>query len=188
MEEGETVNDLVGNLTGNERSSASGYIMLALAVSAAAHCNDYDAADAPMFLHTLRVAQRLAEARPYNLDAVIAGLLHDAAESGRARLDTLPMEIAVGDLACPLSLALHDTLTLLKRPMGLTYAAYIHRLAADPLAVQVKLADLDDNLNRRRMKLAPRPFRKSHEVRYLVARRYLLEAVRSYDEWLARMP
>jgi hypothetical protein len=46
--------------------------------------------------------------------------------------------------------AVVDALEAISRTEGERYGAYIERVAANPLAVRVKLADLQDNLDSRR--------------------------------------
>lgn len=103
-----------------------------------AHRGQVDKAGSPYVLHALRVMLRLdGEA------ARIAGVLHDVIEDTDCTLDQL-RELGY-------SPAVLDALDRLTHRPGDAYDAYIDRVEASPLARAVKLADLEDNLDVRRL-------------------------------------
>lgn len=186
------MHDLLGDLEGSARAAQASLLAAALAVAAVAHRDDYDAAGVPMLLHVERVAARLAQRQPYYDERlVVIGLLHDAVESGGARFERRgtandPIIIAE-DVACPLTSRIVSAIDALNRPRHFPYARYIEALASDELAVEVKLADLEDNLDGQRMKRLPAEFRAKHQKRYLAAHKYLMEVRTSRRKWLRGM-
>jgi (p)ppGpp synthase/HD superfamily hydrolase len=96
----------------------------------------------PFILHPLRVLLRLATDEERTVAA-----LHDVLEDTPITLDELRRQGYR-----PAILVAVDRLT---RRNGEPYAAYIERVAADPLARRVKLADLADNLAHNRDVDAP---------------------------------
>lgn len=91
----------------------------------------------PVLDHVARVA---AAALPYGGTAVAVAWLHDVVEDSAVTVDAI--EACFG----PEIARAVDALTRRKRDE--TYEAYIERVAANPLAVGVKLCDLADNLAR----------------------------------------
>jgi (p)ppGpp synthase/HD superfamily hydrolase len=128
----------------------------ALALMRAAHADRFDLGGAPYWTHPMRVMEGLG---PDATDeAKIVALLHDTVEDAGVTLD---------DLRRWFGPAVADAVELLTRPEGMTYAAYIDRLAAsgNATAIRVKLADLADNLD------PTRPHRTARLTeRYLKAR------------------
>jgi (p)ppGpp synthase/HD superfamily hydrolase len=110
----------------------------AIAIAAKAHEGVTDRANAPYILHPLRVMLRLTDP-----DQRIAAVLHDVVEDNAA----WPLERLRGEGFSEAVLSAVDALT--KRD-GEEYEAFVRRAAAHPLAARVKLADLDDNLDRTR--------------------------------------
>jgi (p)ppGpp synthase/HD superfamily hydrolase len=110
----------------------------AIALAAEAHRGQVDKSGQPYILHPLRVMLR-CRTDPQR----IAAVLHDVVEDTGRTFDDLrglgyPAEI----------LAALDCLT--KRE-GEPYEAFVERAAADPIARVVKLADIEDNLDLRRL-------------------------------------
>jgi (p)ppGpp synthase/HD superfamily hydrolase len=110
----------------------------AIALAAEAHRGQVDKSGQPYILHPLRVMLRC------RTDAQrIAAVLHDVVEDTGRTPDDLR------DLGYPAEiLAALDCLT--KRD-GESYEAFVERAAADPIARVVKLADIEDNLDLRRL-------------------------------------
>ena len=110
----------------------------AILLAVEAHRGQRDRVGQPYILHPLRVMCRLqGEAER------TAGVLHDVVEDTAYTLDDLrtrgyPEEV-VAAVDC-----------LSGRP-GETYLAYIDRIKPNPLACRVKLADLEDNMDLRRI-------------------------------------
>ncbi|MGA8014703.1 MAG: GTP pyrophosphokinase [Candidatus Dormiibacterota bacterium] len=106
----------------------------------------------PYILHPLRVMASVA-----GESAQIAAVLHDVIE------DT---EITLAQLArWGFSPSVLFTLDCLTRRRGEAYSVHIGRVATDPTAVQVKIADLKDNL-RNNLRLARSPDVKARIQRY----------------------
>lgn len=106
----------------------------ALRLAVNAHAGQTDKGGEPYILHPLRLM--LQQTSPA---ARLVALLHDAIEDSPLSLDDLaaagiPVE-AITAIDC-----------LTKRD-GEVYADYLQRVAANPLARQVKLADLRDNMD-----------------------------------------
>jgi (p)ppGpp synthase/HD superfamily hydrolase len=110
----------------------------AIALAVEAHRGQRDKAGQTYILHPLRVMMRLeTEAER------MAAILHDVVEDTPYTLERLrglgyPEEV-LGALDC-----------LTKRE-GETYEAFIERVRPHPLARRVKLADLEDNMDVRRL-------------------------------------
>ncbi|WP_224242006.1 HD domain-containing protein [Hyalangium gracile] len=110
----------------------------AIALAVEAHRGQRDKAGQSYILHPLRVMMRL------ETDAErMAAILHDVVEDTPYTLERLrelgyPEEV-LGALDC-----------LTKRE-GETYEAFIERVRPHPLARRVKLADLEDNMDVRRL-------------------------------------
>jgi (p)ppGpp synthase/HD superfamily hydrolase len=161
----------------------------ALAIAAAAHHDDFDGNGEPILLHAIRVAGTMARQKPWDRSGILVGLLHDACEGqGEATLrqpeDGGDAHIMAGGLKLDLSRREYDALVLLKRvDQRFPYQDYIRRLAMDPLAISVKLADLNDNLQGWRMRKLDKQTRARLTVRYLAARRYLQEVQLSMKNW-----
>lgn len=114
---------------------AASRLDIAITMAVAAHEGQLDKQDCPYILHPLRVmlGGTTEEER-------VVGVLHDVYEdSPRYSLvdaaDLFGHEIAVA-------------LDLLTKNRGVPYLQYISNLKLSPLAVQVKLLDIQDNLNR----------------------------------------
>ena len=113
----------------------------AIALASLLHRGQRDKAGAPYILHPLRVMLGLG---PHASDAArIAAVLHDVLEDCGVTLETL------GRMGySPEVLRALDGVT---RRAEESYEEFIARLAPDPLAKQVKLADLRDNMDRSRL-------------------------------------
>jgi len=110
----------------------------ALRIAAMVHEGQQDRYGAPYILHPLRVMARVATD-----DEKMAAILHDVVEDSEWTLDDLRKE---GFSAVVLKAV--DALT---RRDGEDYMNYIERLKPNPIARLVKLADLEDNMDLRRL-------------------------------------
>jgi (p)ppGpp synthase/HD superfamily hydrolase len=134
----------------------------AIALAVEAHRGQRDKAGQTYILHPLRVMMRLeTEAER------MAAILHDVVEDTPYTLERLrqlgyPEEV-LGALDC-----------LTKRD-GETYEAFIERVRPHPLARRVKLADLEDNMDVRRL-LTVGPKETERLARYRAAWARLKEA------------
>ena len=110
----------------------------AIALAVEAHRGQQEKAGQPYILHVLRVMFRL-ETEPEQM----AGVLHDLVEDTSYTLDDLRR------LGYPeLVIAAVDCLT---RRDDETYEQFVERAGANSIARRVKLADLEDNMDIRRL-------------------------------------
>ena len=112
----------------------------AIEIAAQTHAGQVDKAGQPYILHPLRLM--LAVSSP---EARMAAVLHDVVEDsgGKVRFETLRAE--------GFSEAVVAAIEALTKRDGEDYEAFIRRLAPNPLAREVKLADLRDNSDLRRI-------------------------------------
>lgn len=110
----------------------------AIALAAQAHEQQKDKAGAPYILHPLRLMQKM-----HTDPEMIAAVLHDVVEDTEWTLDALRTEGFSPEI-----LAAVDSVT---HRQGETYDDYLARAAADPIGRKVKLADLEDNMDLRRL-------------------------------------
>jgi (p)ppGpp synthase/HD superfamily hydrolase len=110
----------------------------AIALAARAHAGQLDKAGQPYILHPIRVMLRLPDAT-----ARIVAILHDTVEDTDVTFEQLR---AAGYGAEILSAL--DSVT---RRADETYEDFVQRSAADPIGRRVKLADLADNMDLRRL-------------------------------------
>lgn len=110
----------------------------AISIAVEAHRGQIDKAGKPYILHPLRVM--LAGNTE---EEMICGVLHDVIEDTPISLEMLAEEGFSDTVLEALHLLTHDK--------GVSYEDYIRTLTQSPLAVQVKLHDLHDNLNRDRL-------------------------------------
>lgn len=135
----------------------------AIAFAARKHAGQLDKAGAPYVLHPLRVMLRCE-----GLPARRVAVLHDVVEDCGVSPDELRrLGLPEEEIAAVLALS--------KKPDGETYEAFIERLAPNPLAREVKLADLADNLDLSRLDVL-RPEDAARIVRYHAAVRRLRSA------------
>lgn len=110
----------------------------AILLAAEAHRGQSEKAGNPYILHPLRVMFRLES----ETDRIV-GVLHDVIEDTRYTLQDLSA------MGYPESLL--DALDCLTRRETETYEEFIARIRINPLARRVKLADLEDNMDVRRL-------------------------------------
>jgi (p)ppGpp synthase/HD superfamily hydrolase len=110
----------------------------AIAIASEAHQGQLDKAGQPYVLHPLRMMQRLSGEQ-----AQIVAVLHDVVEDTPWSLAQLRAE--------GFSEALLAAVDALTRREAESYEEFIERLLPNPLARQVKLADLEDNMDLRRI-------------------------------------
>lgn len=110
-------------------------VSLAVMLAASLHSGQVDKGGEPYILHPLRVMLAVpAECR-------IAAVIHDLVED-----TSYTLEDARADFGDDVANAV-DALT---RREGEDYFAYVRRAKANPIARQVKLVDLNDNMDPRR--------------------------------------
>ena len=108
----------------------------AIAIAAEAHAGQKDRAGAPYILHPIRLMIQMDSE-----NAMMAAVLHDVVENSAWTLDDLRKEGFSNEV-----LNAVDSLTHRDKE-GEDYWDYIQRAKSDPIAIKVKLADLEDNLN-----------------------------------------
>lgn len=139
---------------------------LAMSLSREAHQSQFDKSGNSYFEHVQRVGENFDPVK--EPEEFMTAYLHDTLE------DTLVVEEDLRYLGFPDSVV--DAVLVLTHTKGENYDSYISRVARNPLAVKVKLADLEDNLGR--IKQAPEEFRNRKEKTYTSAKKYLTNVAR----------
>lgn len=111
----------------------------ALQIAINAHYGQEDKAGEPYIFHPLRVMNRC-----HSLEAKVVAILHDVAEDTNVSIKDISKESFPSFIIEAVSLLYHNKDT--------DYFDYIRKLADNPLAKEVKLADLKDNSDASRMK------------------------------------
>jgi (p)ppGpp synthase/HD superfamily hydrolase len=106
----------------------------AIALASKAHEGQKDKTGAPYILHPLRLMLCMKTE-----SAMIAAVMHDVVEDSSWTLEQLRIEGFSDDM-----LAILDCLT---HRSGESYEMFIDRVRKNPIACQVKIADLEDNMN-----------------------------------------
>jgi (p)ppGpp synthase/HD superfamily hydrolase len=109
----------------------------ALQLAIEAHRGQTDKYNQPYMLHVLGVMGRCR-----TIEEKIVALLHDVVEDTDHTFDDL-RELGISE-------RIITAVELLTRRRGETYDHFVERIAPDPLARAVKLADLEDNMDVRR--------------------------------------
>jgi (p)ppGpp synthase/HD superfamily hydrolase len=130
-----------------DEGSTAAQLETAIGIAVRAHAGQVDQQGAPYILHPLRVMFGCTTRA-----AQIVAVLHDVLEDTDTEIDWTAFSPEIA--------AALDGVT---RRQGESYEEFIERLAEDPIAVQVKIADVRDNLGRiegldvqTRAKLEPR--------------------------------
>ena len=106
----------------------------AISIAADAHKRQFDKAGAPYILHPLRMMMRMTSEA-----AMMTAILHDVVEDSDWTLEGL-REVGFSE----------EVLTAIDgatNRSGESYEQFIERAATNPIARQVKIADLEDNTN-----------------------------------------
>lgn len=139
----------------------------AIAIAVEAHRGQIDKAGKSYILHPLRVMLR-----GKNDSEMIVGILHDTIEDTPVTLEMLRLEGFSDEVLAALS--------CITKKQGEDYGHFIDRVLTNPLATQVKLYDMEDNMNRDRL---PFPTAKD-EARFAKYEKYhalLLEKASSFN-------
>lgn len=110
----------------------------AIGIAFEAHRGQTDRYGAPYILHATRVMQRLVTP-----DEKITGVLHDVVEDTDWTFEKLAHEGFPHHIL--------EALEAVTKRSGEGYDSFVKRSAANPLATKIKLADLEDNMDLRRM-------------------------------------
>lgn len=111
----------------------------ALAIAIQAHAGQVDKADRPYILHPLRLMFQMETE-----DEMITAVLHDVVEDSDMTLNELRQ--------AGFSEEVVTAVAAVSRQDDETYEEFIRRLRPNALATKVKLADLTDNMDIRRLK------------------------------------
>lgn len=111
----------------------------AIRIASQAHLGQKDKAGAPYIMHPLRVMLKMGTEAE-----MIAAVLHDLIEDTPWTLQRLRRNGFSTDVL--------DAIDHLTRRTGETYGQFIVRVKGNPLAVKIKLADLEDNMDTSRLK------------------------------------
>jgi (p)ppGpp synthase/HD superfamily hydrolase len=135
----------------------------ALQIAVQAHAGQKDKNGAAYIFHPLRVMMRCTSER-----AKMAALLHDVVEDTDWTFEKLAQEGFSPEVIATVKLLTHEE--------GVSYDDYVTRTMTDPVAMEVKIADLEDNSDIRRMKevdeKAAERLKKYHKAwKRLVAKR-----------------
>ncbi|MCU1655423.1 MAG: phosphohydrolase [Pseudonocardiales bacterium] len=132
------------------RSSGLGHgdlVPYAYLISSRAHAGQVDKSGAEYIAHPRRVAHRLGT-RAAGDEYIAVAWLHDVVEQASVTLDDL---FAVG-----FSTEVIDAVNALtRRPGERDPVDYYRRVVANKIALAVKLADIEDNRDPRRLRLLP---------------------------------
>lgn len=134
----------------------------AILFAVSCHKNQVDKAGEPYIEHCIRVA-RSVEAFPE--DVVIAALLHNTVEDKHT--DFTVIEDLFGK-------RVEHLVKVLTRIEGETYEEYIKRVSLSRYAKEIKIADLRDNLDEKRLSKLPEDVQVSLRRRYDKALEVLL--------------
>ncbi len=112
---------------------------IALSIAIRAHEGQQDKSGRTYVMHPIRVAERCKDPR-----AKVVALLHDTIEdtemtAEQLRSEGMPEEIVAAVLS-------------LTRQTGEDYDEYVRRAAENAISREVKMADLEDNMDVRRLK------------------------------------
>lgn len=127
----------------------------AIEIAVEAHRGQFDKAGKIYILHPIRVMLR-----GKNETEMIVGILHDVVEDTPVTLDMLRLEGFSNEIL--------DAIACITKEKGEEYEHFINRVLTNPLATQVKLYDMEDNLNRDRI---PYPTAKD-EARFAKYEKY----------------
>ena len=114
----------------------------AILLAVQAHKGTTDRYGAPFILHVLRVMMRLESETEKTV-----GMLHDVVEKTPFTFETLR--------AAGYSEEVLQALDCVTRRQDETYEEFVDRAFANPIAKRVKIADLEDNIDTRRMRELP---------------------------------
>ncbi|MBO5469408.1 MAG: GTP pyrophosphokinase [Lachnospiraceae bacterium] len=140
----------------------------AIEIAVEAHRGQIDKAGREYILHPMRVMLR-----GRNDTEMIVGILHDVVEDTPVTLDMLRLEGFSEEV-----LAAIDCITKHK---GESYGTFIDRVLANPLATQIKLYDMEDNLNRDRIPY-PTPKDEARFQKYEKYHKVILQKLTEYQQ------
>jgi (p)ppGpp synthase/HD superfamily hydrolase len=135
----------------------------ALQIAVEAHAGQKDKSGLPYAFHPIRVMLRCKSD-----EAKIVALLHDVVEDTPVTFDRLSAEGFSESVLSAVRLLTHDP--------AVSYEDYVRQLGKNPVAREVKLADLEDNSDIKRLKgIEDKDVARLRK--YLFAYRYLTGAI-----------
>ncbi|MGM9532713.1 HD domain-containing protein [Intestinibacter sp.] len=135
-------------------------LQFALELAIEKHKNQKDKSGKPYILHPLHVMETVKSD-----DAKIVAILHDIIEDTDVTEEDL--------LNAGLSKHIVDAVVMLTKPDDIDYMDYVKKLSSNPLAKEVKLADLQNNMDLRRLStLTERDLDRNRK--YQIAYHYLI--------------
>lgn len=134
----------------------------AISLALSAHSGQRDKGGNPYILHPLRVMLKMTEPTHQ-----IVAMLHDVVEDSG---------IDLVDIVGQFGTEIADAVDALTRRDGENYMAFIDRCAANSIAAKVKMADLEDNMDIRRLGRKPTEEDARRQAKYAEARGRLAQA------------
>lgn len=140
----------------------------AIEIAVEAHRGQLDKAGKIYILHPMRVMLR-----GRNETEMIVGILHDTVEDTPITIDMLKLEGFSDEVLTAI-----DCITKQK---GEDYGDFINRVLTNPLATQIKLYDIEDNLNRDRIPF-PTPKDEARFAKYEKYHKVILKKLEEYQK------
>lgn len=151
----------------------SSLLQTAIELAVKAHRTGEDPPGEPYIIHPLRVLMSLSQSddSQQNNDLRVVAVLHDTLERG----DMTERELREAGIPAKLVRAVR----LLTHRKGVSYAEYVMRLKANPLACAVKIADLLDNADLRRVTFRGGRSKKDSRrvIRYAASYKFLTDQI-----------
>lgn len=139
------------------------FLAIAIAIATKAHEGQVDKAGKPYIAHPLKLMAQMD-----SLESKIVAVLHDAIEDSELTIQDLVKE------GFPSSIT--EAIAAITKLDGESYADYILRVKANPIAIKVKIADLKHNLDLSRI---PNP--TEQDFQRLAKYQQVLQELRCYD-------
>ena len=140
----------------------------AIEIAVEAHRGQIDKAGKEYILHPMRVMLR-----GRNDTEMIVGILHDVVEDTPITIDMLRLEGFSEDILAALE--------CVTKRRGESYGTFIDRVLTNPLATQVKLYDMEDNMNRDRIPY-PTPKVEARFRKYEKYHKVILQQLKEYQK------
>lgn len=132
------------------------------------HDGQLDKAGLPYIFHVYAVADKCTSEY-----STCVGLLHDILEDTNIEYSLLEQEFPAEVV---------QAVEILTRDNGVTYKDYIKSIVTNKLATEVKLRDLENNMNKQRSDLIPGGKKDSLVERYEWAYKYLTNAIKETEQ------
>lgn len=140
----------------------------AIEIAVEAHRGQIDKAGKEYILHPMRVMLR-----GRNDTEMIVGILHDVIEDTPITIDMLRLEGFSEDIL--------TAIECVTKRRGESYGTFIDRVLTNPLATQVKLYDMEDNMNRDRIPY-PTPKDEARFRKYEKYHKVILQQLKEYQK------